>query len=76
MATGTPPYVEPKKEYLGVICHSCQRFVPVIGPLDPAKIPPEQPMTLGSRGPLHVECSHCKHSAEYPITEMRRERAS
>jgi len=75
MASDTPEYVEPAKEYLGAICRNCQRFFPIVGPLDPAQVPIDKPIKVGSRGPLKGECPHCKHQAEYPMAEIRRGRA-
>ena len=72
MVSSTPEFVEPTQEYLGVACGNCHRFVAVVGPLDPAQIPPDKPMKVGSRGPLTVECPHCKHRAEYPVSQLRR----
>jgi len=66
--------VEPGQEYLGVTCHNCQSFVAMVGPLDLAKMPPDQPMRIGAREPLHVECPHCKQGDDYRISELRRER--
>jgi len=67
-----PTVVEPAAEYLGVACHNCQNFVTVIGPLDPVQMPPDQPMRVGSRAPLQVECPQCKHRDAYPIVELLR----
>ena len=72
MVSSTPEFVEPIQEYLGVACGKCQRFVAVIGPLDPIQIPRDKPMKVGSRGPLTVECPHCKHRAEYPLGALNR----
>jgi hypothetical protein len=72
----TPRLIEPDDEYLGVLCGNCQRFVPVVGPLDPTKMPPDKPMRVGSRGPLHAECRHCNHRAEYPVGDLIRGHAS
>lgn len=72
MVSNTPEFVEPTREYLGVTCGNCRRFLAVVGPLDPIQIPRDEPMRVGSRGPLTVECPHCKHRAEYPVGELRR----
>jgi DNA-directed RNA polymerase subunit RPC12/RpoP len=72
MVSSTPEFIEPTREYLGVACANCQRFVAVVGPLDPIQIPRDKPMRVGARGPLTVECPHCKHRAEYPVGELRR----
>jgi hypothetical protein len=73
MASNTSDFVEPTKEYLGVMCENCQSFVAVVGPLDPLKIPRDEPMRVGARGPLTVECPRCEHRAEYPIDKLRRD---
>jgi hypothetical protein len=68
----SPELVEPTREYLGVVCGNCHSFIALVGPLDPVKIPRDQPMRVGSRGPLKVECPHCKHRAEHPVGDLRR----
>jgi len=67
-----PPSVEPTRDYLGFECHNCQQFFSIVGPLDPVQIPPDQPVTIGSRAPLHGKCPHCQHEADYPVAELQR----
>lgn len=74
MAAGPPETTEPGKEYLGVICRNCQRFFSVVGPLDPAEVPPDRPMRIGARGPLSLACPHCGDHADYPVGNLIRGR--
>jgi len=67
-----PTAVQPTRDYLGFECHNCQGFFAVVGPLDPVQIPPDKPVTIGSRAPVHAECPHCRHEADYPVTELKR----
>jgi hypothetical protein len=65
-------YVEPATDYLGFECEACRRLFPIVGPLDPVRIPPGEPVKIGARHPLHAECPHCQTSADYLITQLRR----
>jgi len=64
--------MEPGKDYLGVACAHCGWEFAIIGPLDPAQIPPNQPFTLGSRGPLRGGYPHCGQHGSYPIEQVHR----
>lgn len=67
--TSGPIQMEPGKQYLGLVCVHCHRIFAIAGPLE---VPPDKAFQLGSRGPLNVECPHCKHNATYPIQQVRR----
>ena len=72
-----PTIVEPEKEYLGVVCEKCGQTFPIVAtPLDPTQIPPDQPLRIGARGPLHGACPHCQHRADYTADKVRRVRIS
>jgi predicted nucleic-acid-binding Zn-ribbon protein len=70
-----PGVIEPEKEYLGVVCRNCAYSFPIVGPLDPAQVPPDKAIRVGARGPLHGTCPHCGHRANYPIEQIQRIRA-
>ena len=74
MAESELEHVEPAQDFLGFECASCHRTFPIVGPLDPVQMPLDKPLTVGSRGPLHAECPHCRRSALYPIDQLRRVR--
>ncbi|HEX3883390.1 MAG TPA: hypothetical protein VHW66_12085 [Stellaceae bacterium] len=71
----SPSLVEPDKEYLGVACTHCGHVFAIVGtPLDPATMPPDQPLRVGARGPLHGNCPRCGHRAEYTVDQLTRVR--
>lgn len=72
MADGQSDLVEPRQEYLGFVCTNCQQTFAIIGPLDPEKMPPDQPLRIGAKGPLSAECSHCHHREEYGVDRLIR----
>jgi hypothetical protein len=72
MSEDKPELVEPSRDYLGFVCEKCGQSFSIVGPLDPTQMPPDQPMRVGSPGPLHGHCPHCQHQADYPIARLIR----
>jgi hypothetical protein len=69
----SPDVVEPEQDYLGFICEKCGEAFSIIGPLDPAGLPPrDEPMKIGAQGPLPAECTHCGHKADYTVQQLVR----
>lgn len=56
--------IEPEKQYLGVICRSCDRLAPFIEV--------EQGTSLGeTTGDFEMVCPFCEHKDQYQPSELR-----
>ena len=72
MAQGLPVVMQPGKEYIGLVCAACARSFAIAGPIEARA---DQPIKIGSRKPLDVECPFCNHKASYAVEKLQRLRS-